>query len=589
MDCRRYMLKFLAGMLLIGMPVLSSAIDLPIKKIDGKDYYYYNVKAKETVFGLCRNLNLTKAEIVKYNPSVADGLRAGDVLYFPVELLDSKQPEQPAKNSYDNSGVGSIPINRAASHHVQKGETIYGICRHYGISEEDLIALNPSLKGGALKQGTILLLPDSEGAESTVGNDNHQYASDTHKEIEPKRADTSMTSLPDGDMDGESSEDVSERPYFGDDSNVRSLDEDSTDEMPDTLRVSVLLPFMLDQEHPDKQAQFYTEFYKGFLMAVDSLRNYSMPLIVDAYDTSDNIDSVRAILNRPELLKSNMIVAPDGDDQLDVIASFGRNNRINVLNIFAVKNTDYTTNPYVIQSNIPHSDMYDRAVAGVFDAYPTQTMVFLSSLDGKTDKREFIDKLKAEAERTGHPFVEISYHGYLKGSDLETLSGENEYLFIPASGTHSEYNHIISTLKTFKESRDDYNKALLFGYPEWITFPNEAMENMHFMNATIYSRFFNDSSSLRSKNFTADFTRWYEVPLMNAIPVQGILGFDTGFYLIKALNDNVRSGGNFDYDYDGIQSSFRFTNKSDIAGKVNDSLYFINFRPSGIVDKRILE
>lgn len=149
MDCRRYMLKFLAGMLLIGMPVLSSAIDLPIKKIDGKDYYYYNVKAKETVFGLCRNLNLTKAEIVKYNPSVADGLRAGDVLYFPVELLDSKQPEQSAKNPYDNSGVSSIPINRAASHHVQKGETIYGICRHYGISEEDLIALNPSLKGGA--------------------------------------------------------------------------------------------------------------------------------------------------------------------------------------------------------------------------------------------------------------------------------------------------------------------------------------------------------------------------------------------------------------------------------------------------------
>ena len=113
MDCRRYMLKFLAGMLLIGMPVLSSAIDLPIKKIDGKDYYYYNVKAKETVFGLCRNLNLTKAEIVKYNPSVADGLRAGDVLYFPVELLDSKQPEQPAKNSYDNSGVGSIHISQS--------------------------------------------------------------------------------------------------------------------------------------------------------------------------------------------------------------------------------------------------------------------------------------------------------------------------------------------------------------------------------------------------------------------------------------------------------------------------------------------
>ena len=77
--------------------------------------------------------------------------------------------------------------------------------------------------------------------------------------------------------------------------------------------------------------------------------------------------------------------------------------------------------------------------------------------------------------------------------------------------------------------------------------------------------------------------------MANAIPVQGILGFDSGYYIIKALNDNVRHDRNFDYDYDGIQSSFQFVTPPRVAGKVNDSLYFINFRPSGIVDKRIIE
>lgn len=580
------MLKFVAGLFLFGLPVYVSAMELPIKKINGEDYYYYEVQPKETVFGLCRRLNLTKAEIVKYNPSVADGLRAGAVLYFPVDLLDGKgttqsdtgrRPASSASEAESHSHVG-----RATSHHVKKGETVYGICRHYGISEEDLMALNPSLKSGSLKRGTILLLPD--GASPTAVEPETTAVQSTEEPTGENHAD-----MPEQDRtyEPDSNGYLAETPavYLGDD----GADDDDVEEEADTLRLSVMLPFMLAQEHPDKQAQFYTEFYKGFLMAVDSLRGESMPLVVDVYDTSNSLDTVKSILMRPELMKSDLIVAPDGDGQLEAIASFGEANKVNVMNIFAVKDTAYVSNPYILQSNIPHSDMYDSAVDGLLEAFPNHTLVLLSSLDGKSDKHEFVSRLKAKLEQEGHPFVEISYHGYLKGSDLESLSPETHYLFVPPSGAHSEFNHIAGTLKTFKESRDDYNKVQLFGYPEWITFPDESIENMHFLNATIYSRFFNDESSLRSRDFARSFQKWYGTPLLNAIPVQGILGFDSGFYIIKALNDNARSGRSFDYGYDGIQSSFSFSSPTDVAGKVNSSLYFINFRPSGIVDKRIVE
>ena len=589
MNCRKHILKFFAGMLLLGVPVLVSAVSLPIKKINGEDYYYYEVKPKETVFGLCRQLNMTKAEIVKYNPSVADGLRAGSILYFPVDVLDGKAvtaSEGPAAAVPSSGTTDShrIPISAASTHHVKKGETVYGICRHYGISEEDLMALNPSLKSGALKQGTLLLLPDTSQSAPSVAGDVVAV----------------VPAEPSGDVAGWKAND-------DDDSKAGTMSTDSTDgrssagsvfgqafgqvepEDADTLRISVMLPFMLEQKTPDKQAQFYTEFYKGFMIAVDSLRNESLPLVVNAYDTSNSIDSVYAILQRPEQRRADMILAPDGDDQFRAIASFGNLNRINVMNIFAVKNTDYLTNPYLLQSNIPHSDMYDKAVDGVIESFQDYTIVILSSLDGKTDKNEFVSRLKAKAEDAGRSVKEIPYHGYLKSSDLEQLGAEDSYLFVPASGAHSEFNHVASTLKAFKESRDDYNKAVLFGYPEWITFPEESIENMHFLNSTIYSRFYNDASSRRSKEFVNTFKNWYGTAMANAIPVQGILGFDSGYYIIKALNDNVRHDRNFDYDYDGIQSSFQFVTPPRVAGKVNDSLYFINFRPSGIVDKRIIE
>jgi hypothetical protein len=106
---------------------------------------------------------------------------------------------------------------------------------------------------------------------------------------------------------------------------------------------------------------------------------------------------------------------------------------------------------------------------------------------------------------------------------------------------------------------------------------------MRYMNTTIYSRFYNDDSSLRSKSFAADYSRWYGVSLMNAIPVQGILGFDTGMYLIRAINDNASFSSTTSYQ--GVQSDFHFESDGNNAGMVNKALYLINFRPSGITEK----
>lgn len=57
---------------------------LPVKVINGVSYYVYQVAPKETVYSITRRLGITRQQLIESNPQVADGLRAGDSLLFPV-------------------------------------------------------------------------------------------------------------------------------------------------------------------------------------------------------------------------------------------------------------------------------------------------------------------------------------------------------------------------------------------------------------------------------------------------------------------------------------------------------------------------
>lgn len=603
---------------ILGATFNAIALDLPTRMVNGNVCYYYEVQPKETVYSLARRFGLTKAQIIHYNPSVADGLRAGQTLYFPKGEVDAlpSNPVHSSKPSTPANNVSSSSNSTVSCHLVKKGETIYGISRQYDISEADLIAANPKLETIGLKYGTVLTIPTKESQpsyestpKSLATSSSTTYSTPTTEYSVPTEPTNSTTTASTyespvfttagtgsvyventasgGTLESQISYgDNLSAPQVEDPTLLTPLEAAISDNQSrtDTLRMTVMLPFMLSAQQPDKQAQLYTEFYRGLLIAADSLRNHGNPLVISAYDTAASIDTVNSILSLPEVAKSTVIIAPDDDLQLGRIASFASENGAKVFNAFAVKSTLYRNNKAMMQANIPHSDMYDTAVAGILNEYPGYTLALLVPQEGgKTDKAEFQSRLRSKAMSEGRKIVEISYSGTLRQADLEKLTADEKYIFIPSSGTQTEFSRIISTLKAYKESLSDYNSARLFGYPEWITFRGDALENMRFMNTTIYSRFYNDESSLRTKDLTAEYSRWYGAPMMNAIPVQGILGFDAGMFLIRSLNDSESFPDSIPYS--GIQSDFRFISDGINAGSVNKALYLVNFRPSGITEK----
>ena len=61
------------------------ALDLPVRKIGGRQYYVYKVHRHDNVYGVADLLGLTRDDIVSNNPDAAQGLKEGQELVFPVE------------------------------------------------------------------------------------------------------------------------------------------------------------------------------------------------------------------------------------------------------------------------------------------------------------------------------------------------------------------------------------------------------------------------------------------------------------------------------------------------------------------------
>lgn len=571
--------------------------DLPVKTVNGRLYHYYEVPAKETVYSLCYKLDISKDEMIRHNPSVADGLRAGMTLFFPVE------------ESAETAVQPSAAPGRVVSHHVQKGETIFGIAHKYGVNTEAVIEQNPVLKNG-LKAGQTIQITvpgtavEPKVAESAPTQPAPAQPAGVKGYIVKKKetfysiavanglsvaaleaANPGVTSLKEGqvlnipvrEVPAETVADVSAAPT-GDKSVAEATADSVTVAAADkSVSLAVMLPFMLNEESPSKNACRYTEFYKGLLLAVDSLRNNGTPIHVTAYDTEGSVLKVREALTDSTFRRHNAIIAPDNSAQMAILAEYGKNNNVKVVNTFIVRDDSYLTNPDMVQANLPSQLMYRKAIDALMERFENATPVFLNIKGTTGDKADFVGELRKSLDAKGKTYMEVEADGRLTVADLKPLPADGNYVFVPATGRQADLNKLMPGIIEWRDQAVTPT-VQLFGYPEWTTFRGETLENMHNLNTTVYSRFYTDEESARTKDIDARYKQWYGARMENAVPRLGLLGFDTGMFVIPYM----LNGGD---KYDGVQNGYYLVRSGENGGAYNDALYFVTFRPGNVTDK----
>lgn len=133
---------FLFFMMLAIWSQASSPDSLRTRWINGKKYVLHKVAPKETFSSVSRKYNVTIAELQQANPGVA-GLKIGQIINVPV-LVDGA-PSEPQSTPKPASSPAPKPTSSAGAvktHIVAKGETLYRISKMYGMTVDDLKALN---------------------------------------------------------------------------------------------------------------------------------------------------------------------------------------------------------------------------------------------------------------------------------------------------------------------------------------------------------------------------------------------------------------------------------------------------------------
>ena len=523
-------------------------------------YSYHTIRSGETLYSIAEKHNTTVEVIMRANPGIKpNSLARGAVIRIPgqskaanlsVDKQQDKTPEQPIiteEVTTDNTVIEEIeePQGAYTTYTAKRRETFFSIAQKFGIDMQALKAANP--KVSKVNQGTVLNIPVVEeeqeaSSEAAVVVDETEYLNSLYNQIYERN----------------------------DNSNIN---------------VAVILPFMLKQEM-NVRSSLYTEYYQGFLLAVDSLKRQGHSINIHAYDSEDSLDVVREILTDPALTAMDLIIAPDNDSAIDLIADFGEKHDINVVNTFSMKNEKVNTNARLFQTNIPGTYLYAESIALFLKTFSNKTVVFLHNNDNNEADNEFITNLKSELAERNMQEITCNYTTVLELSHLGNVKNFPSVVFVPTSNKKEALATILPALDEFVTNNPQCDVAL-FGYPSWVPQINKNINRFYKLDTYMFSRFYTIPNDNRLYDLSIKYLYWYNNEMKNASPRYALLGFDTGMYFMSAIAQHGKNFAQYDLfpDYSSLQTDFKFERINNWSGFINKSFYFVHLSPDHTIEK----
>ena len=520
-------------------------LKIPQKKAGSGQQTFHTIQAGETLYKLTQRYGVTAQHICKANPGLsAENFRIGQVIVIPAQTESS---EETIINEVKSAGAvssASTPLKPKCRdmHRVERKETIYSISRLYGITEAELIAANPELRTEKLKKGKFLCIP-------------YPSAGNNQKEQEQP---VSPTTIPtDNELFDKSKK---ENPKIS------------------TIKAAVMLPFMTDGSgNRDEQIRM-VEYYEGFLMAVDSLKEKGVSIDIYTYDTYNNTSSVKSILAKDEMKNMNIIFGPAYPEQVKPVADFAKKNNIRLVIPFTSKGNEVFNNPSIYQINTPQSYLYSEVYEHFTRKFTNANVIFLDAEDGDKDKADFIKGLKEELKGKHIPFTELKGEAITPESLKGAMNATLDNVFIPTSGTNIALIKLLPQLIVTLRDNPDY-RMQLFGYPEWQTYTNDHLASFYELDTYFYSSFYTNNLFPEAIRFSSAYRKWYSKDMSNTFPKYGMLGFDTGYFFLKGLS---QYGSNLEDKLNKvtvtpIQTGFKFERVNNWGGFINRKVFFVHF------------
>lgn len=500
---------------------------------------YHTIETGETLYRLTVKYNVSAKAICDANPGLsAENFRIGQVIRIPSTTEPQTMVPVETQSSTvvaNNNILGPVESRCRDMHKVKRKETVFSISHEYGISEAELIAANPELKGeNKIKKGTFLCIPYPKA--QTEQNIQSQAIPTDSELFRENRKKTERFSI---------------------------------------IKAAVILPF-LDGVSKSESSRM-VEYYEGLLMAVDSLKRTGTSIDLYTYNSGPESASLNSILGKSEMKDMDIIFGPLYQQHIKPLAEFAKKQDTRLVIPFTSKDNTVFQNPAVYQINTPQSYLYSEVYDHFVRQFPNANVIFIEASQGTKDKAEFIKGLKDELRNRSIPMKSLKEDVTVES--LKTvLHTDRENIFIPTSGSNLTLIKILPQLTLLVREQPE-SRIHLFGYPEWQTYTKDHLEAFFELDTYFYSSFYTNNLLPAAINFTKNYRRWYGKEMDERYPKFGMLGFDTGYFFLKGL---ARYGSSFEKNMQGldlipIQTGFKFQRVNNWGGFINKKVFFVHF------------
>lgn len=443
---------------------------------------YHVIAPKETKFGIAKQYDVTIQDLERLNPEIVNDFPIGLKLIISEKIASKEVSNSPKSSSTSTTSSSKASKIFLEQYIVKPSETVYSICKEKGISEQELLELNPELKDG-LKLGMFLRVPKIK---------KHETFSKSKMELA-----TTVTSAQKKNL-------VLLLPF-----NISKIQNDTINSTEARLKKDKFLNLTLD-------------FYSGALMAIDSAKTLGLNVDIKIFDSQEtkNSFSLAELISNNNLVQADAIIGPFYQSNVEKLAEWLKDSNTAIIS--------------------PLSKEYNKSYPNLYQSLPSEDKMRNTMFDFMRSKQgnivAIIDSKKQSVYdyfAKNQPDVKI-----IGLSDTGTLIADS--LMVRLSNTRPNYavlvtektSMIINATNIMQRFKKDYQIQLaILEYNETLDFEEVKLSSLTNLNM-MYPSITKPNDSQTNTNFENSYKR-----KNNIYPNQfAVRGFDVTFDALLRLS-----------------------------------------------------
>ena len=466
---------------------------------------------------------------------------------------------------------------KSTPHVVQGGETLYSLARLHHTTIDKILSINPGLTVESLQAGQTILLPTGGAAESPI---THVVSKgDTMWNI-AKRYNITVDELVAANPEMKQADYKLKK---GSIINIPAVTTASNSPTQTAAPVSktVGIAFLLPMKATGVEGERSVEFYRGFLMAADKLRDNGRDINIYTYNEDANQSSLVTIINKLKTQKPDVIIGPVYPAHFTEVANFAKEQQIRMVVPFSSKAWQVHTTPQLCLLNTPMQYQQIFAADLFLKIFKIRNAVFMHI--NNANEQTFTQQLKGRLNAAGVTTTVCNLDAPL--TQLKSACAKNKQtVIVPDNSDPAVLRQLLERIKQFCAQYPKY-KVSLFGYPGWLDHEQALREDFHVADTYIYTNAFYNPYSRGIAEFNAQYKAWFNAEPLDVTPRMGLLGYDLATHLLQGF---FTYGKNFTTQRAGtgmLQSDMRFAATEAGGGLVNNSVSFIHYKSDKTIEQ----